>query len=375
MKIAFVATYDFATPGGVKNHVCDLAKQLTKQGNDVFIIAPSSQPEITSKIPNFIQIASFPSALKKGSFPPHVLLGLGVISRLQKILTSENFDIVHIQEPLIPPLCLSALIQTKIPLFATFHTYYEKGQPLYKLFRPLLNKWLNQLQGRITVSQPAKSYIEQYFPYDYRVIANGVNIKKFSSPVSKLSCVEADYINLLFIGHAQFKRKGLHYMLEAYRTLKQKHPMLRLIIAGTTWAGRDAPVELVNASLKDVLYLGMISDEELISLYQSADIFCAPSIGNESFGIVLIEAMAAGIPIITTNIEGYASVVRDGLEAVLVPPRDSLALAHAIERLIHNPTLARSLVEQGKVSVQRYSWEKIAKETTDYYVEKINGYT
>lgn len=373
MKIAFVSTYDFAIPGGVKNHVCQLANELNRQGHSAFIIAPSSQPLITAAIPNFIQVAHFPSAAKTGFIPPHILLSPRSIPRLQNILNSEAFDIVHIQEPLIPPLCLSAPLHKKTPLFATFHTYYELGQPFYRLFRPLFNAWLKRLQGRIAVSNPAKSYIEQYFPYDYKIIPNGVNLETFSARVARHPLLTPDYINLLFVGHAQFRRKGLSYLLEAYRFLKKDYPQLRLIIAGTRWTGRSQPRELDDTDLQDILYLGTVSDEELIALYQTTDIFCAPSIGNESFGIVLLEAMAAGAPIVTTHIKGYASVVHDMQEALLVPPKDSVALAQAIKRLIEEPSLRQCLVEQGKRTVQAYAWNKVAQETMNYYIEKLGA--
>ncbi|HHT0592281.1 TPA: glycosyltransferase family 4 protein [Legionella anisa] len=374
MRIAFVSTCDYATPSGVKNHVCDLAYELTNQGNSVCIIGPSSKPSITSRISNFIQIASFPSAAKTGRhIPPHILLSPKAISRLYKVLNSENFDVVHIQEPLIPPLCISALFHKKTPLFATFHTYYEEGQPLYRMFRPVLNTWLNRLHGRITVSQPATKYIEQYFPYDYKIIPNGVNLDKFSSPVPSIPQLDdSDYINLLFVGHAQYKRKGLHYLLEAFQLLKVTYPKLRLIVTGTRWTGASVPTELNHFDLQDILYLGTVSDEQLAALYQTADIFCAPSIGNESFGIVLIEAMAAGIPIVTTRIEGYMSVVRDNHDALLVPPKDSNALAQAVKQLIDDPALRQRLIEQAKVSVQRYSWKNLAKQTLEYYNEKLS---
>lgn len=376
MKIAFLSTYDFAIPGGVKNHICDLAKELTNQGNQVYIIAPSSQPATCSQIENFIQIADFPRS-KRRLIPPHILFNLGAIIRLKKILNSEAFDILHIHEPLIPTLCLAALFHKKTPLFATFHTYYEKGQPLYRSFQPILNRWLKQLRGRIAVSSPAKTYIEQYFPYDYKVIPNGINLDRFSSKNNAtLTPLTPGYINILFIGHAQFKRKGLLYMLEAFHLLKKDYPWLRLIIAGAVWPGRAQPPELkktTELSSQDILYLGMVNEETLVSLYQTVDIFCAPSIGNESFGMVLIEAMAAGTPIIASNIKGYASVVQNEKEALLVPPKNSIALAQGIKRLIDDPTLGQTLVAHGKISVQRYVWSRLAKEITDYYVEKLEA--
>ncbi len=371
MKIAFVAPYDFAIPGGVKNHTCQLAAELTQLGNTVHIIGASSKTLTPSEIPNFIQIGAFPKASKTLPIPPHILIKPTLIPRLQKILHDLSPDVIHLQEPLIPPLCLSVPFYKKAPIFATFHTYYEKGQPLYRLFKPLFNPWLNRLSGRIVVSLSAKSYIEQYFPYDYKVIPNGVNLKKFSETLPTSPLMDTEYFNVLFVGHAQFKRKGLRYLLEAYQILKKDYPMLRLIIAGTKWAGTEQPRELNGIELKDVHYLGTVSDDELIALYQTADLFCAPSLGNESFGMVLTEAMAAGTPIIASQIDGYTNVVRDGQEALLVPPKDSIALAKAIKRLIDAPTLRQHLAAQGSICVQRYAWSQIAKEVFDYYLEQL----
>lgn len=373
MKIAYLATYDFAIPGGVKNHICNLSQELTELGHDVSILGPSSHPEITAEIPNFLQVAQFPSASKTGPIPPHILIGLRAIPRLQSLLASGKFDVIHVHEPLVPPLCLSAIRHKRTPLFATFHTYYEQGQPLYRIFQPVLNGWLKNLKGRIAVSIPAKDYISRYFPYDYKIIPNGVNLERFSTKTTPLPEVSPGYFNLLFVGHAQFKRKGLRFMLEAYRLLKKEHDNLRLIIAGTKWEGRNRPPELEDSDLSDILYLGTVSDDDLISLYQHVDLFCAPSTGRESFGIVLIEAMAAGVPIVSTNIDGYSMVATHEHDALLVPPKDSKALAAAIKRMMEDSDLRKRLVTQGKKTVQQYSWKILAQDVLDYYAQQMNN--
>lgn len=371
MKIAYLATYDFAIPGGVKNHICNLSQELTELGHDVSILGPSSHPEITAKIPNFLQVAEFPSASKTGPIPPHILIGFRAIPRLQSLLASGKFDLIHVHEPLVPPLCLSAIRHKGTPLFATFHTYYEHGQPLYRMFQPVLNGWLKNLKGRIAVSIPAKDYIARYFPYDYKIIPNGVNLERFAVKRKPLPALSPGYFNLLFVGHAQFKRKGLRYMLEAYRILKKEHANLRLIIAGTKWEGRNRPPELDDSDLNDILYLGTVSDDDLISLYQNVDLFCAPSTGRESFGIVLIEAMAAGAPIVSTNIDGYSMVATHEHDALLVPPKNSVALAGGINRLIQDPVLRERLVNQGKQTVQKYSWKILAQDVLNYYAQQM----
>lgn len=367
MKIAFLTTYDFATSGGVKNHILNLAKEFTAMGHDCTIIAPSSRPLF---LKNFIQIANFPSAAKTAFIPPHLLIGFKAIMRLHKLLNKSNFDLLHIHEPLIPILCLSALFHKKTPLFATFHTYYELGQPMYRLFQPIFNLCLKRLRGRIAVSESAKAYISRYFTYDYKIIPNGVNISQFQKITAPPAIITPGFFNLLFVGHAQFKRKGLRYMLEAYRILKPNYPNLRLIIVGATWNGREHSKNLTELSLPDIIYLGSVSDETLVGLYQAADIFCAPSTGNESFGIVLLEAMAAQTPIVASKIDGYMNVVEDQKEAILVPPRQSVKLAEAIKYLIDNPKIRQQLTIQGKKKVQQYAFSKVAKDVMDYYGTK-----
>lgn len=365
MNIAFLTTYDFAIPGGVRNHIYHLAQEFTRLGHNTLIIAPASQP---IDIENFLPIATFPSAARTGFIPPHLLVGLKAIRRLRQLMKTTSFDILHIHEPLIPPLCLSALLlPNHPPLFATFHTYYELGQPMYRLFQPLFYHWLKKLRGRIAVSPSAKNHIEQYFPYDYQIIPNGVNINAFSTPTTLPPVFSSGFFNLLFVGHAQFRRKGLRYLLAAYRLLKPRYPHLRLIIAGTKWAGRNQPKELNDKPLSDVVYLGTVSDETLIALYQTADIFCVPSTSNESFGMILTEAMAAGIPIVASNIQGYAHVARDRQEALLVPPKNSEALANAISQLIDNPELRQQLVTKSKQRVQAFDWSVVAKQVLEYY--------
>lgn len=376
MNIAFLTTYDFAVPGGVRNHIYNLAQELSKQGHKTFIIAPSSRP---LDIDGFIQIADFPSAAKTWFIPPHLLIGFKSISRLKQIININKFDILHIHEPLLPPLCLSALMLRDFPpLFATFHTFYERGQPMYRLFQPLFYHLLKKLKGRIAVSSSARDYITKYFPYDYEIIPNGVNTKALSVPSTLPELLSKDFFNILFVGHAQFKRKGLKYLIAAYKLLKPKYPQLRLIITGANWSGRGKPKNLeINkpnnrpfrklAEASEILYLGTVDEATLIKLYQTADLFCAPSTSNESFGMVLTEAMAAGIPIVATKIQGYLNVVRDGQEAILVPPKNSEELAKAISKLIDNPTLRENLIEHGKKRVAEFDWEHIAKRILKYY--------
>ena len=370
MKIAFVAPYDFSIPGGVKNHVCGLTGNLNTRGHNVSILGVSSTKQ-TPDVPNFIRLGEFPNA-RKNSFAPHWRVSPFVTKKLHATLKAERFDIIHIHEPLIPPLCLSTLLCTHTPLFATFHTYYEKGQVLYGMFKPFFKILLKRLHGRITVSRSAKEYINHYFPYDYKIIPNGIDLNKFSQSSINLRINDnSKKFNILFVGHQKFGRKGLRYLIEAYQSLKAEYPFLCLTIVGANWFGAKQNFCAAALQQDDISFLGMVSDDELVRLYQSANVLCAPSTGNESFGIVLLEAMAAGVPIVSTSINGYANVIQNEQNALIVPPKDSIKLAAAIKRLIENPLLSQQLVRQANMTVQQYSWDRIADDIMAYYLEKL----
>jgi len=371
MKIALVSPYDFAYPGGVCNHISCLEQQFTRKGHEVKVIAPASKfvPTFGDR---FIPIGKPRPVPVSGSIA-RITLSPWLSSRIKTVLDHEHFDICHLHEPLMPMLCTTVLRLSSAPNVGTFHAsggkpWYSFGTPIGKL---ILKKWFHKLDGKIAVSLPAREYVSKYFPGDYTIIPNGVDTKHFSPDAPPIEEFIDGKLNILFIGRME-KRKGLDYLLEAYQRVKPEMPDSRLIIVGPGIRLRNKYEKRVRQNgLKDVVFVGYAAYRDLPRYYKTADIVCCPAIGWESFGIVLIEAMAVGKPIVASNIEGYASVMSDGVEGLLVPPKNVEKLAEALISLMSDESLRQQLGANGWNRVTEYSWENVAQRVLDYYVRVL----
>jgi phosphatidylinositol alpha-mannosyltransferase len=233
----------------------------------------------------------------------------------------------------------------------------------------VLNRGAIRLNGRIAVSEPAKQFANRYFKGDYRVIPNGLDVDRFSTSAPKPSILKDDALNLVFVGRVNEPRKGLRYALGAYSLLKWQYPKLRLIVVGAGVPDRESYQIMGERALDDVVFVGPVSEAELPGYYQNADIFLAPNTGKESFGFIIIEAMSATTPIVASNIPGFASVMTDGKEGLMFPPKDEAAMADAIKTLIENPGLRTQLAVDGRATVNQYRWGQVADSILDYYDE------
>ncbi|MGD9115800.1 MAG: glycosyltransferase family 4 protein [Dehalococcoidia bacterium] len=367
MKIALVSPYDFAYPGGVCIHISCLEQQFTKMGHDVRVIAPASKA-ISGFGDRFIPIGR-PRPIPTSGSIARLTLSLRLSARIKAMLDRERFDIVHLHEPLMPMLCTSVLRLSPTATVGTFHA--SDGRPGYNLGRPIsrffLKKWFRKLDGKIAVSQPAMEFAYGHFPGYYNIIPNGVDLEHFNPDVAPIEEFNDGRPNILFVGRME-KRKGLNYLLDAFRRVKEAVPEARLIAVGPgTRLRRKYEKQVARQGLKDVVFVGFASYEDLPRYYRTADVFCAPATGSESFGIVLLEAMAMGKPIVASNIEGYASVVSDGVDGVLVPPRDSRGLALSLIGLLNDETRRRRMGAEGMAKARNYGWDSIARRVLDYY--------
>jgi len=210
-----------------------------------------------------------------------------------------------------------------------------------------------------------------HFPGDYRIIPNGIDVEHFSAEVSPIEGLCDGKLNILFVGRLE-KRKGLRYLLGAYKEVTREIPNSRLIVVGP--GARQEYENLISrASLEDVVFTGYVSNEELPRYYKTADLFCAPATGGESFGIVLLEAMAAAKPIVASHIDGYASVMSHGVEGLLVPPKDEQALASAIIHLLGDISIRQEMGSRGRQKVEHYKWQNIARRVVEYYTSLLDG--
>lgn len=370
MKIALVSPYDWAHPGGVNNHILALSNEFTRRGHRTTIIAPSSKPAEEVRGDNLALIGSRTVPLPLSGSWARVSFSFHRNREIKRLLDNEEFDVVHMHEPLFPIAPLAALRFSKTLNVGTFHAYLRRSRG-YRGFRPLLKRWIGNLHGRIAVSKPAAEFINRYYPGKYTIIPNGIDLAHFSADAQPFERFMDGKLNLLFVGRME-KRKGLRFLLAAFARLKWEYPQLRLIVVGP---GRlDAPSERILGEryVDDVEIIGGVPYDDLPRYYRTADIFCSPATGGESFGIVLLEAMAAGAPVLASNIPGYASVIGDTGTGMLFEPSDEVSLANAIVRLMQQPELRARMAARGREHVQRFSWDRVASEILSYYEQLMD---
>ena len=368
MKIAMVSPYDFTWPGGVTAHISQLAQELKASGHQVQILAPHSPAREGSEVDAFVPLGRSVPVFSGGSVA-RLSLSWWLYRRVRDLLAEESFDIIHLHEPLAPVLPLCVLECSNTVNIGTFHAYHSP-QHLYRFSQPIVKRWHQRLHGGIAVSPAAHQYVNNFFPRDYRIIPNGIAVEHFAGPVQPWPQYQDGKTNILFVGRLE-KRKGLKYLLAAYSRLKWEYPDLRLLVVGPGNLDKESHQILSARNPADVELVGGVSYQDLPRYYASADIFCSPATGQESFGIVLLEAMAAGKPIVASDIEGYAGIIRDGQQGLLFPRKDSDALADALAALINDPARAARMGATGRRLVEQYRWKVVARQVENYYLDCI----
>ncbi len=366
MKIVLVSPYDFAVPGGVNNHIEHLRDNFLRLGHEVRIIAPSSRPSSHSPEQRIIPTGRAVGVPASGSVA-RVTLSLRLAPQVKRVLQQEHPDIVHVHEPFAPFLPMHAIRLSDAINVATFHAAKEGGNRWYLYGRHALKRWFRRLHGKIAVSVPAMRLVSRYFPGYYNIIPNGVDVEHFEAEREPMPQYADGRPNILFVGRLE-KRKGVKYLLEAFAEVKDDVPEARLLIVGPpTRAVGGYRRWVADKGLRDVEFVGYVTYDELARYHHTADIVVAPATGNESQGIVLLEAMAAGRPLVASNIEGYASVVTHGVEGLLVTPKDSHALAEALLELLADPDKRREMAENGRLRAEQFSWERVSQRVLSYY--------
>lgn len=348
-------------------HISHLSQQLERMGHTVSILAPASSPH-NLEIRNLIPIGR-PIPVPSGGSVARISLSVWLERKIRTLLREEAFDVIHLHEPLAPVLPVMVLRLSNTANVGTFHAFHGKGLK-YLFSRRLTSRWFQKLHVRIAVSEPAHRYVSRAFPGEYHIIPNGVDVDLLSKEAPPLDAFNDGKLNILFLGRME-KRKGLRYLLGAFGRLKWEYPHLRLIVVGPGSPGKECYRIMAERNLQDVVFVGRVSEEALARYYHTADIFCAPNTGKESFGMVLGEAMAAGKPIVASNIDGFRAVMTDGKEGLTVPPKNEEALALALERLVRDPALRLEMGMQGRITAQNYRWDQVAAQLVRRYEEAI----
>jgi phosphatidylinositol alpha-mannosyltransferase len=362
MKIGLVTPYIYPLPGGVNQHVRYLYENLRLRGHDVRIISSSHGLQRASE-GDVIRIGRGFSMPANGSVGT-ITLSPRFISQVDHVLEREQFDLLHFHEPFVPFLSLVVLGRSNSVNVATFHAF-GGFSPAYQVGSRLLRPGIGRIHGRIAVSAVARHFIERFFPGDYKVIPNGVDIGRFERAV-QISKWQDGTKNILYVGRFE-PRKGLLHLLKAYRILRKTGCNCRLLVVGGGPQAKEARRYLATRKLGGVEFLGRVSDEERDSLFKTADVYCSPATGRESFGIVLLEAMAAGTAIVASDIHGYKGVLQRGQQGLLVPPGKPKELAGALAKVLADDELRAAMGRSGLERAQDYSWERVTAKVEDYY--------
>ena len=352
MRIALVSPYDWSVPSGVNRHIGQLGAQFREWGHEITILAPASDPEGAEE--DCVVMGRPRAVPASGSMARISFTWKG--RAIESLLGEGAFEIVHLHEPLMPLLPYQVLRHSQAVNVGTFHAAKEGGNRLYGYSRPLIRRWFRQLEGKIAVSPAAARLVGRYFPGYFNLIPNGIDFGHFAAEHETLPEFDDDCFNLLFVGRPE-KRKGLKYALRAFRRIREAEPRSRLIVVG---AGSFRRYERIVGADENVVFRSNVPYGELPRYHHSAHAFCSPATGNESQGIALLEAMAARLPVVASNIEGFAGVITNEVDGLLVPPKDDAAIADAVLRLRHDRDLREALAEQGQAQASHYSWENVA---------------
>lgn len=370
MRVAVVSPYSWLMPSGVNTHVTNLAKHLERRGHEVWIIAPAggltrsamALPENFIIAGRTIPVRSNGSVVYANAWPL-------MLQKMSRILARHDFDLVHVHEPAVPSVGAAATMVAKVPVVGTFHAAGEAHR-YYARWKPLAARILASITVGIAVSESARRCVAEHFPADYRVIPNGIDIDEYARARDNHRVKG----RILFVGRPD-PRKGLPTLIEAFDRLQRRSPEVSLALVGPTReelqalmarSGRSGPDAFVGVEV-----LGRVSHEEKLSQLGKAEILCAPSLGGESFGIVLIEGLAAGVPVVASDIPGYRAVLGEGSAGVLVPPGDARALEQGLSGVLEDGGLRCSLSVAGISRAQRYSWDQVIDEILEVYGDAI----
>jgi phosphatidylinositol alpha-mannosyltransferase len=350
--------------GGVSEHVAHLRDEFERLGHDVTVMAPRGDEGGLEVKPGFYGIGRTITIPGNGS-KMRLTFDVTLYADVKQIMKKEQFDVVHYHEPLMPVLPYMVLLNSKAVNVATFHAY-SGSQPWYSALKPYMSFVLTRLDGRIAVSPPARDFVSRYFDGHYDVIPNGIDVGHYGDHVQPFPWAQDGIRRILFVGRFEESRKGFRYLIRALPLVRQQFPNVRLVVIGPGHPEKFAPL-MERYGVDNVEFKGFVSLEDKARYYASVDVCCVPSTGNESFGYVVVEPMAAGRAVVASDIPGYRSVVTPEKDGILVEPKDPQALALALVRALADRELRTTLGANGRVTAQQYDWPHVAAQVLEAY--------
>lgn len=369
LRIGIVCPYSFDVPGGVQFHVRDLAEALLARGHSVSVLAPADDD---TPVPDYITPAGKAVPVRYNGSVARMTFGPMSARRVRKWLVGGEFDILHLHEPVTPSLGMLALWVASGPIVATFHTALLRSRALQVAY-PIVRPSLEKLSARIAVSEDARRTLVEHLGGDAVVIPNGVYAERFRVAEPDPAWTGTpDAPTVAFLGRLDEPRKGLPVLMAAVPGVLAQHPGTRFLIAGRGEGAEEAR-QALGPHAGAVELLGPISDDEKARLLSSADVYCAPHTGGESFGIVLVEAMSAGATVVASNLGAFRRVLDEGAAGVLFRNGDSDHLAETLNHVLGDPELRRSTAAHAARVVGRYDWSVVTEQVLTVYEMVLSG--
>ncbi len=366
MRIGIVCPYSFDTPGGVQIHVKDLAEALIARGHHVSVLAPSEDTDL----PPYVVGAGGALPVPYNGSVARVSFGPVVASRVRRWLKDGDFDVLHLHEPATPSIALLALWSAECPVVATFHTSNVRSRAM-SASATILRPSFEKITARIAVSEYARGTLVNHVGGEPVVIPNGVYVDQYRAAEPRAEW-RGDAGTVAFVGRLDEPRKGFPLVAEAFGRVAADRPGLRMLVVGG--GDVDRARKLLPAGVRDqVLFLGRASEEDKAAALRTADVYVAPNTGGESFGIVLVEGMAAGATVLASDIPAFTRVLGNGEFGVLFRSEDVADLADQLAALLDDPERRTSLDAAAQVAVRRYDWSTVATQILQVYETVTQG--
>ncbi|MFC8721134.1 glycosyltransferase family 4 protein [Kitasatospora sp. NPDC057198] len=372
MRIGVVCPYDWDVPGGVQFHIRDLAEHLIRLGHEVSVLAPAEDEEA---LPPYVVSAGRAVAVPYNGSVARLSFGILSAARVRRWLREGRFDVLHVHEPNSPSLSMLAAWAATGPMVGTFHTSNPRSRAMIAA-SPILQPGLEKMSGRIAVSEYARRTLVEHLGGDAVVIPNGVDVRFFADaepePKWQGGAAGGGPGTIGFIGRINEPRKGLPTLLAALPRILAERPGVRLLVAGK--GDEEEAVEGLAPEVRArVEFLGMVSDRDKARLLRSVDLYVAPNTGGESFGIILVEAMSAGAPVLASDLDAFRQVLDGGAAGELFPVEDADALAASALKLLGSPERLAALREAASRHVRRFDWETVGAEVLSVYETVTDG--